>query len=277
LSDWVKDGNRHNGQIQLTDSVVRIRETHLASNRFAITLSSVFLICAWTAGIVNAQLGGAGVKLPDDSLKTTLPNGSDSRYWSPQIIAPAIAVEAILRATAVPTIAVRRTDLSPGTARKLFGLTERLSEVDTQIAGFQRKVGAASFQNLLKLAGAFASGGSPGRLSAGLSQDEIHKMAGLWLERQDINRQIWGIEHPGGVMRQGSLVELTRSAEANNNYQVYRSVEPTTGAVACHEEERTHREYRMTYEPNGFDGAGTPLYRNVYHAFPKTELVRVCP
>jgi hypothetical protein len=234
-------------------------------------------------GVVEGQLPNPIPTLPDNALKPTIPDPSvDKRYQAPLVEEIHIPVEALLRATLPVVIRVRRIDLSAGTKQELIGLTERLSEVDTAIAQYQRKMGEKSFQNLLRSLQALVLRTAP-QLSGGVTSEQIEKAVALLEERTDLNRRIWGIEHPGGVMKPGPYVEPARSGDSGGNYQVYRSDEPATGSVVgpvpppCHQEEQSRRVYRETLEPNGFDGNGTALYRNVYHAFPIPELVTVCP
>jgi hypothetical protein len=248
--------------------------------RKAINASIACLFFVWTAGVSEAQ----DYKLPDNRMPT-LPDqkstlGSPETLRKPEI--EQVPVAAILRATMPVAIRARRIDLAPGVEQELLGLTERLSEVDTEIAQFQRRTGERSFQNLLLHLQALISRSAPAR-GGGPSREEIERIAALLAERNELNRRIWGINHPGGVMKPGPYVAPARSEDSSASYQVYRSAEPATGSVVapapppCHQESRTHREYRNELEPDGFDAAGTPLYRNVYHPFPVSELVTVCP
>ena len=249
----------------------------LKSNPTAINrwLVSFFFMSTFT--VVQAQYAHPVPTLSSDSLKGS--GLSDAKYKTP--VFQETPVAALLQAAAPASIEIRRNNLSPSKQHELRALTKRLSEIDTAIAQYQRTIGAKSFQLLLRTLEAFVLRKAP-RRSADLSE-EAQKILALVTERREVNRRILGIEYPDGVIRPVPHAEPARSGDSSSNYHVYRSDETATGSVVvpspppCRQEARTRRVYRNVQEPNGFDGAGTPLYRNVYHAFPVTEMVTVCP
>lgn len=259
----------------------------MSSIRIAFHLSFGICFAVWTLGAAAAPFenlilaqGGDSLRLPNGSLIPTIRDP----FTNPQVQAPAVQVSvspvaAIANATMPATIRAMRVDLVSSEKLELRRLTARLSEIDTAIVWYQHTVAAESFYNLLKTLTAFAAGSAP-NLSSTLEQFRW-TIVPLLTERKEIERRIFGIEHPGGLMIQGPHVYPVRSGP-DGNYEVYRSVEPATGAVVaptpppCRQEERTHRQYRMMLEPNGFDARGTPLFRNVYHPFPITERVTIC-
>jgi hypothetical protein len=251
------------------------------------------LFLAFAVGTIFASVASAQSPLPTPTLTptltTTLPN--DPRLGTPVVqpttapieIRPSAApVVALVRATMPPTIRAVRIELVSSERRDLGYLVTRLNEVDTAILQYQRDVGAESFENLLNSLLAAVAGSAP-RLSSSL-EGSLPTIRALLNERAEINRQILKIVTPGASMKPGPYVEPTRSGPPDSNYQIYSSNQTAIGAVvgpnpspACHQEVRTHREYRNVLLPNGFDGNGTPLYRNEYHPFPVSETVDVCP
>jgi len=217
--------------------------------------------------------------LKNDALIPILPDPSKNR--APQIQEP-VALPALVQAAPPATIRAQRVELTSSDARELGYLVMRLNEIDSELLKYRREVGAESFSNLLESLLAAVTRRAP-NLSSNLEQS-LPNINALLNERGEINRQILKIVTPGASMNPGPYVEPTRSGPANSNYQVYSSKQPATGAVvgpnpspACHQEERTHREYRNVQLPNGFNANGTPLFRNEYHPFPVSEMVTVCP
>jgi len=227
-------------------------------------------------------LGGDDLRLGNDSLKGSFPNPeTNPQSKAPVPQEPMIPVAAIGRAIMPATIRARRVELISSEASELGYLVTRLNEIDTTLLEYQRDIQAESFNNLLKSLLAAVTRSAP-NLSSKLERS-LPNIRALLNERREINRKILKIVAPGESMSPAPYVEPTRSGPTDGNYQVYRSVEPATGAVvaptpspACHKEERTHREYRNVLLPNGFDAEGTALYRNEYHPFPVSEMVDVC-
>lgn len=242
-------------------------------------LSLAFSVGTVFVPIVSAQ----SPTLTPPTLTPTLPNPSTERKFSaPVVQASVIPVAEIARATMPATIRAVKIELVSSERKELGYLVTRLDEVDTAILRYQRDVGAESFENLLNSLLAAIAGGAP-RLSSNLEWS-LPKIRTLLNERAEINRQILRIVVPGASMKPGPYVAPTRSGPPESNYQVYSSNQTTTGVVvgpnpapACHQEVRTHREYRNVLLPNGFDANRTPLYRNEYHPFPVSETVDVCP
>jgi hypothetical protein len=256
--------------------------------RKVLNLNNLFPIVAAAmlvfASVANAQMP----TLPNNPLTPTLSPLLGSPP-TPVVQEPPLAVRAsvipvvaIARATRPATIQAARVNLVSSERMELGYLVTRLDEVDTAILEFQRAVGAESFSNLLSSLLAAVTGTAPA-LSSELEQS-LPNIRALLNERAEINRRILGIVTPGASMKPGPYVAPTRSGPPDSHYQIYSSNQPATGAVvgpnpapACHQEERSHREYRNVLLPNGFDAKGTPLYRNEYHPFPVSEMVDVCP
>jgi hypothetical protein len=223
--------------------------------------------------------------LTPPTLTPSLPNPTTSGLMAPVPVpqVPMIPVAAIARTTMPPTIRPMRPVVLLSAERMDLGyLVTRLSEVDTAILQYQREVGAESFNNLLNTLLLAVSGRAPD-LSSNL-EESLPRIRALLNERAEVNRRIMRIVTPGASMKPAPYIEPTRSGPADSHYQVYSSNTTTTGAVvapypspACHKEVRTRREYRNVLLPNGFDGNGTPLYRNEYHPFPVSVTVDVCP
>jgi hypothetical protein len=190
-------------------------------------------------------------------------------------------IAAIARATMPATIRARRVELSSSESRELGYLVTRLSDLDRELLEYRVQTGAESFVSLIETLLAILERRAPA-LSSSLEQ-ALPTISALLNERREINRDILRIVTPGARMSAGQHIEPTRSGPSDGNYQIFPSRAPATGAVvgpspspACHQEERIHLEYRTVLLPNGFDGNGTPLFRNVYHPFPIPEMVDVC-
>lgn len=212
----------------------------------------------------------------------TVPSAPEIRH-DPIVISALRAEPPILlviRAMKQPaSIQVRAVAIRSSEALELGQLVGQLAEIDRQLLQYNRDLRTEHFYNLINTLLAAVTKQAPDLASS--LEESLPNIRALMAERREAERQIRRIVTPGSSMRPAPYVEATRT-NGSLNFEVYKSAEATPGAVngpspLCHREQRSHAEYRNILLPDGFDGAGTPLYRNEYHPFPVSEMVDVCP
>lgn len=236
------------------------------------------------SGAAQSQLSPSDQQLSGPTLRGTIPTGPEFTSPTPEPPIAALRAEPSIQLIALTiahpvTIRAHAAMLSPSDSIELGQLVEQLAQIDTQLLQYRTDFRAEQFYNLINSLLAAIAKRSPG-LSSSLEQS-LPNIRALMAQRKEAERQIRQIVTPGSSMSPAPYAELTRS-NGFANFEVYKSGEATTGAVSgpsplCHQETKTHDEYRNVLMPDGFDGEGTALYRNEYHPFPVSETVDVCP